>query len=63
MRCDSCLFALEVKQDSYWAKLGFRFVGLEKNEEYVEREDEFDEKPQLPPRVITDEDFKLQNDF
>lgn len=38
------LFVLETPRQYYWENFSYRFKGLEKNSQYIEREDEFDVK-------------------
>lgn len=52
------MFTLQCPQPHYWENFSYRFKGLEKNSQYLEREDEFDstpEKEQTRPPLTADE--------
>lgn len=52
---DSWILNYNLQHSQYWVNYGFKFTGLEQNEEYVEREDEFDKKQLMQTSKVTDE--------
>jgi hypothetical protein len=39
------LFTFNLEPQKSWVNFSFKFEGIEKNEEYIEKEDEYDNKP------------------
>lgn len=56
-----CIYNLDMSKDYYWVGLGFRFVGLDQNEHYQEKNEE--EEKTIPNYTIEikKEDFLLRN--